>query len=151
MNPPDAVDSVWAPLDAEIDTVLEIVRRVEVLAEHPGMRRPRRVEGTRELVLGSLPYVIPYVHQGDAVIILRVLSWRDEVARPLLRELRRSGVASTRRNLGSHPSHSNRRPADYESVGIPSVYVYYLLICTVYKGFWFRLCMYIYLRPHSNW
>lgn len=60
-------------LDAAIDTELEIIRRVEVLTEHPDIGRPGRVEGTRELVPGSLPYVIPYVHQGDAVIILRVL------------------------------------------------------------------------------
>jgi len=59
--------------DVAIDTVLEIIRRVETLAEHPGMGRPGRVEGTRELVLGSLPYVVPYVHQSDTIIILRVL------------------------------------------------------------------------------
>ncbi len=58
---------------AAIDTVLEIIRRVEMLAEHPGMGRPGRVEGTRELVLGSLPYVVPYIHQKDTVIVLRVL------------------------------------------------------------------------------
>ena len=59
--------------DAAIDTVLEIIRRVEILAEHPGMGRPGRVEGTRELVRCSLPYVVPYVHQSDTIIILRVL------------------------------------------------------------------------------
>jgi len=59
--------------DVPIDTVLEIIRRVETLAEHPGMGRPGRVEGSRELVLGSLPYVVPYVHQSDTIIILRVL------------------------------------------------------------------------------
>jgi addiction module RelE/StbE family toxin len=59
--------------DVAIDTVLEIIRRVETLAEHPGMGRPGRVEGTRELVLGSLPYVVPYVHQSDTIIILRFL------------------------------------------------------------------------------
>jgi len=59
--------------NAAIDTVLEIIRRVEMLPEHPGMGRPGRVEGTRELVLGILPYVVPYVHQGDALIVLRVL------------------------------------------------------------------------------
>jgi len=37
------------------------------------MGRPGRVEGTRELVLGSLPYVVPYVHQSDTIINLRVL------------------------------------------------------------------------------
>ena len=59
--------------DVAIDTVLEIIRRVETLAEHPGMGRPGRVEGTRELVLGSLPYLVPYVHQSDTIIVLRVL------------------------------------------------------------------------------
>ena len=59
--------------DVAIDTALEIIRRVETLVEHPGMGRPGRVEGTRELVLGSLPYVVPYVHQSDTIIILRVL------------------------------------------------------------------------------
>ncbi len=56
-----------------VETVLEIIRRVETLAEHPGMGRPGRVGGTRELVLGGLVYVIPYIHQADTVIILRVL------------------------------------------------------------------------------
>ena len=59
--------------DVAIDTVLEIIRRVETLAEHPGMGRPGRVEGTRELVLGSLPYLVPYAHQSDTIIILRLL------------------------------------------------------------------------------
>jgi len=59
--------------DAAVDTVLEIIRRVEILADHPGMGRPGRVEGTRELVLGSLAYVVPYIHQGDTITILRVL------------------------------------------------------------------------------
>lgn len=59
--------------DAAINTVLEIIRRVEMLAEHPGMGRPGRIEGTRELVLGGLPYVVPYIDRGDTIVILRVL------------------------------------------------------------------------------
>ena len=37
--------------EAAIDTVLEIIGRLEILAEHPGMGRPwpGRVEGSREL------------------------------------------------------------------------------------------------------
>jgi toxin ParE1/3/4 len=58
---------------AAIDTVLEIIRHVGLLAAHPGMGRPGRVEGTRELVIVGLPYVVPYVHRGDSVIVLRVL------------------------------------------------------------------------------
>jgi addiction module RelE/StbE family toxin len=59
--------------EAAIDTVLEIIRRVEMLVDHPGMGRPGRIEGTRELVLGGLPYLVPYTHQGDTVVILRIL------------------------------------------------------------------------------
>ncbi len=66
---------------AAIDTILEIIRHVGGLAEHPGMGRPGRVEGTRELVITGLPYVVPYVHEGDTVIVLRVLhgamKWPD--------------------------------------------------------------------------
>jgi len=56
---------------AAIDTVLEIIRHVSILADHPGIGRPGRVAGTRELVIR--PYVVPYVHEGDTVIVLRVL------------------------------------------------------------------------------
>ena len=54
-------------------TLAEIVRQVEMLAEHPGMGRPGRVEGTRELVIAGLPYVVAYLHRGDTVTVLRVL------------------------------------------------------------------------------
>jgi len=59
--------------ETAIDTVVEIIRRVEMLAEHPGLGRPGRVAGTRELVLGGLPYVVSYIHQADTIVILRVL------------------------------------------------------------------------------
>jgi addiction module RelE/StbE family toxin len=59
--------------ETAIDTVVEIIRRVEILAEHPGLGRPGRVAGTRELVLGGLPYVVSYIHQADTIVILRVL------------------------------------------------------------------------------
>jgi toxin ParE1/3/4 len=67
--------------DAATNTVLEIIRRVERLAEHPGLGQPGRVEGTRELVLSGLPYLFAYIHQGDTIVILRVLhgamKWPD--------------------------------------------------------------------------
>jgi len=44
-----------------------------MLADHPGMGRPGRVDGTRELVIAGLPYVVAYFHQGDTVTVLRVL------------------------------------------------------------------------------
>ena len=58
--------------EAAIDTVREIIGRVEMLAQHPGMGRPGRVEGTRELALSGLPYVVPYIHEADTIVILRV-------------------------------------------------------------------------------
>jgi len=59
--------------DPAIETVLEIIRHVGMLAEHPGLGRPGRVEGTRELVVAGFPYVVAYLHRGDSVMVLRVL------------------------------------------------------------------------------
>ena len=56
-----------------IDTVLEIIRHVGMLSEHPGVGRPGRVDGTRELVIAGLPYLVAYLHRGDTVTVLRVL------------------------------------------------------------------------------
>jgi len=58
---------------AAIGTILEIIRHVGALAEHPGIGRPGRVEGTRELVIAGLPYVVAYLHRDDIVTVLRVL------------------------------------------------------------------------------
>lgn len=45
----------------------------QLLADQPGMGRPGRVSGTRELVVPGLPYILPYVEKQGAGIILRVL------------------------------------------------------------------------------
>ena len=45
---------------------------VAVLAEQPGLGRPGRIFGTRELVIEKYPYIIPYRIQNDEVQILRV-------------------------------------------------------------------------------
>ncbi len=58
---------------AAIETVLEIIRHVGMLAEYPGMGRPGRVDGTRELTIAGLPYLVAYFHRGDTVTVLRVL------------------------------------------------------------------------------
>jgi toxin ParE1/3/4 len=67
--------------DAANDKVFEIIQEVGMLTDHPGLGRPGRVEGTRELVIARSPYVVPYVHQGDTVTVLRVLhgarKWPD--------------------------------------------------------------------------
>jgi len=49
-----------------------IARTVELLAQHPGLGRTGRVEGTRELVVTNTPYLVPYRVRNNVVEILRV-------------------------------------------------------------------------------
>jgi toxin ParE1/3/4 len=56
---------------AEVDERIEI--QVEDLARMPGMGRPGRVKGTRELVLRDLPYIAVYAIRDDTILILRIL------------------------------------------------------------------------------
>ena len=48
------------------------VGAVERLASLPGIGRPGRVEGTRELVVARTPYIVPYRLKADEAQILRV-------------------------------------------------------------------------------
>ena len=52
--------------------VQKIFRATDLLAKNPAMGRPGRVAGTRELVIGDTPYIIPYQVRANAVEILRV-------------------------------------------------------------------------------
>ena len=45
---------------------------VAMLNEQPGLGRPGRIPGTRELVVPNTRYVVPYRVHGDVVDILRV-------------------------------------------------------------------------------
>ena len=45
---------------------------LESLAIHPKLGRAGRVEGTRELVVTGTPFILPYVIDGQRVIILGV-------------------------------------------------------------------------------
>lgn len=51
--------------------VLEIQEKTKGLTEFPGLGRPGRVIGTRELIIHP-NYIIPYRVRADAVEILRV-------------------------------------------------------------------------------
>jgi toxin ParE1/3/4 len=54
--------------------ILELIDQVEVnLPVHPAIGRPGRVVGTRELLIGRLPYVVPYRVRENDIEILRVL------------------------------------------------------------------------------
>lgn len=68
---------------AALQTVLKIIDQVKNLKDHPGLGRPGRVQGTRELVISGIPDNVPYRVQGDEIVILRVLRGY-EVAREAL-------------------------------------------------------------------
>ena len=73
-----------ANLEAEADYIAEdnpaaadrliqrIMRAVNLLAKNPAMGRPGRIPGTRELIIGDTPYIVPYRVRADAVEVLRV-------------------------------------------------------------------------------
>lgn len=45
----------------------------QLLALQPCAGRPGRVQGTRELVISNLPYILPYIQKGNTIYILRVM------------------------------------------------------------------------------
>ena len=45
----------------------------QMLGDQPGIGRPGRVAGTRELVIADLPYILPYAEKEGVVFILRVI------------------------------------------------------------------------------
>ena len=54
--------------------ILELIDQVEsLLINHPGIGRPGRVIGTRELIISGLPYIVPYRVRDRDIEILRVL------------------------------------------------------------------------------
>jgi toxin ParE1/3/4 len=59
-------------LRAAARTVRRIIERAGILAAHPNLGRAGRVAGTRELVVGGTPFVIPYRVVDDRVEILAV-------------------------------------------------------------------------------
>ncbi len=52
--------------------VTRVLDAVAQLAEQPGLGRPGRVPGTRELVVVKTPYIVPYRVRRETVEILRV-------------------------------------------------------------------------------
>lgn len=49
-----------------------VLDSVEMLAEQPGIGRPGRVPGTRELVVLKTRYIVPYRMRGQVIEVLRV-------------------------------------------------------------------------------
>ncbi len=58
---------------AATKVALKIRNAAQRLANQPGIGRPGRVSGTRELVVPGLPYILPYVEKDGALFILRVM------------------------------------------------------------------------------
>jgi toxin ParE1/3/4 len=52
--------------------VKRVLDAVAQLAQQPGLGRPGRVPGTRELVVGHTRYIVPYRVRGQTVEVLRV-------------------------------------------------------------------------------
>ena len=59
-------------LDAAVKMYAHIRERVAALANCPETGRPGRVFGTRELVIGGYPYIVPYRVRGNEVQVLCV-------------------------------------------------------------------------------
>lgn len=60
-------DSAAAPLVVE-----RVLDAASTLAQQPGLGRPGRVSGTRELIVAKTRYIAPYRVRGETVEILRV-------------------------------------------------------------------------------
>jgi len=52
--------------------VKRVLAAVAMLAEQPGLGRPGRVPGTRELIVAKTRYIVPYRVRGETVEVLRV-------------------------------------------------------------------------------
>jgi plasmid stabilization system protein ParE len=52
--------------------VNRVLDAVAILAEQPGLGRPGRVPGTRELIVAKTRYIVPYRVRDETVEILRV-------------------------------------------------------------------------------
>lgn len=60
-----------------------ILKSVDLLSDQPGMGRRGRLLGTKELVIPTTPYIIPYRVKNNIIEILRVLhvamEWPEEL------------------------------------------------------------------------
>ncbi|ACM19804.1 toxin, RelE family [Geotalea daltonii FRC-32] len=68
---------------AAIGVVTKIVKMVSVLEKQPGLGRPGRVPGSKELVIPDTPFIVPYRVKDGLVQVLRVYHtsrrWPDNI------------------------------------------------------------------------
>jgi len=55
------------------DVAQRILATIDYLRDHPGIGRAGKLHGTRELVIPSLPYIVPYRVRGEVIEILGIL------------------------------------------------------------------------------
>jgi toxin ParE1/3/4 len=84
-----ALDNLGAAIEyiaADNSTVAKKVAQkiwdsVQLLKAQPGLGRPGRVAGTRELVISGLPYNVSYMEKDGTIVILRIMhssiKWPD--------------------------------------------------------------------------
>ncbi|OGQ88372.1 MAG: hypothetical protein A2464_02825 [Deltaproteobacteria bacterium RIFOXYC2_FULL_48_10] len=74
LNLDEAIDYIATdkPI-AAAEVGAKIWNAAKMLADHPGIGRPGRIAGTRELVISGLPFILPYAERNGAIFILRVL------------------------------------------------------------------------------
>jgi toxin ParE1/3/4 len=81
----DAAETYIAQDDpyAAAAVILKIIRAVSMLKEQPGIGRAGRVPGTKELIVPTTPFIVPYRVKDDSVQILRVYhtsrKWPDRL------------------------------------------------------------------------
>ena len=46
---------------------------IQLLRQQPGMGRPGRIPGTRELIIADLPFIVPYAEHNGEIVILRII------------------------------------------------------------------------------
>ena len=73
-NLDSAIDYIAADNQANAQkTAQKIWDTIQLLSAHPGLGRPGRVPGTRELVISGLPFIVPYAEFNYEIVILRIL------------------------------------------------------------------------------
>jgi toxin ParE1/3/4 len=51
----------------------KIWNSIQLLSAQPGIGRPGRVAGTRELVIAGLPFIVPYAEHNGEIVIFRIM------------------------------------------------------------------------------
>ena len=74
----DNLDAAVEYIAADNPAVAKRVARkiwgsIQLLKDQPGLGKPGRVVGTRELVVSGLPYIVPYLEEGGVIVILRII------------------------------------------------------------------------------